>query len=243
MKNLKKSVALALFFTASLLFINLDVSSADTLLGKLTLIGSDGKTEVYPLFSGNKIEYGQKALIRISGGTFVVEEGADLEVTGQDENLVFKIENGIIHFRIQPHKAIVSFNTRNGNFQTPGIIKASASLVQGTITVNEKETVLELSEGTLQALTQEGIKTVEAGDRMLLVSQAVVDKNSGEESVTVETNQDTPGEPAEGSDDSSLGGAAVFGGATAAVITGAIIGGATAGDGNGGGDTVASPVE
>ena len=246
METLKKSVALALFIAGTLLFLNLDVSSADTLLGKITLVSSDGKTEVYPLISGNKVEYGQRSLIRVTGGTFVVEKDSDLIVVGQDENLAFRIENGVIHFRIQPNKAVVSFNTRNGSFKTPGVVKAAHSIIEGTITVNEKETVLVLSEGALQALTIEGTETVNAGDRIVLASQAGNDENPVEENGNSETlsgsNANSTGENEE-DDEGNLGGAAVFGGASAAAITGAIIGTTTSGNGGGGGDTVASPIE
>jgi len=167
----------SLFLATSLMFISINASSANTLLGSVTLMGTDGVADVHALVSGNKIAYGQEALIRVAGGTFVVEEGSNLVVAGQGEHLAFRIENGIIHFRFQPHKAVISFNTRNGSFKTPGIVKASTSIVEGKITVNENETILELSEGALQALTTEGIETVNAGDRILLVAQAVVDES------------------------------------------------------------------
>ncbi len=167
----------SLFLTASLLFISINTSSADTLLGSVTLMRTDGVADVYPLVSGNKIAYGQKALIRVAGGSFVVEEGSDLVVTSQEEHLAFDIENGITYFRIQPHKAVISFNTENGSFKTPGIVKASTSIVEGKIMVNEDETILELSEGSLQALTTDGIETVNAGDRITMVAQAVIDES------------------------------------------------------------------
>ncbi len=171
----------SLFFTLFLLFLSINISSANTLLGSVTLVGTDGGDDVYPIVSGNKIAYGQRALIRVTGGSFVVEEGSDLVVTGQKEHLAFRIENGIIRFRIQPYKAVFSFNTRNGSFKTPEIVKASTSIVEGEITVTEKETILELSEGALQALTIDGLETVNAGDRILLVAQTVVDESPARE--------------------------------------------------------------
>jgi len=77
----------SLFFTLFLLFLSINISSANTLLGSVTLVGTDGGDEVYPIVSGNKIAYGQRALIRVTGGSFVVEEGSDLVVTGQKEHL------------------------------------------------------------------------------------------------------------------------------------------------------------
>ena len=166
-----------LFLTTFILLISVNISSSNILLGNVTLIGTDGRANVYPLISGNKISYGQEAFIRVAGGSFVVEEGSDLVVVDEGEHLAFRIENGIIHFRIQPHKAVFSFNTRNGSFKTPGIVKAGTSIVEGKITATEKETILELSEGALQALTTEGIETVNAGDRIVLVAQTVIDES------------------------------------------------------------------
>lgn len=247
MKGTSWKFSVFIFTAAALLFMIPAVSSAEALLGKVTLVGTDGRTDVYPLVSGGKIAYGQKALLRVTGGTFVVEEGSDLIVAGQEKQLAFRIENGIVHFRIQPQKAVIAFNTKNGNFKTPGVVKAASSIIEGTITVNEKETVLELSEGSMQALTTEGIETVNAGDRMLLVAQAVIDENQVGENANAETppvSNSTASNVDESKDDDggNLGGAAVFGGATAAVITGTIIG-ATTTSGNGSGDSVASPVE
>lgn len=251
----------SIFLIFTLLFINIEITSADTLLGKLTLIGTDGSANVYPLVSGNKIAYGQRALIRVAGGTLVVEEGSDLIVAGLDENLAFRIENGVIHFRIQPHRTVISFNTRNGNFKTPGVVKAASSMIEGKIAVSRKETVLELYEGSMQALTAEGIETVESGKRKVLVAQADLEESPGGENGPTNSAStspcsdgidndndgfvDFPDDPGcESADDVNeanygLTGAAVFGGVTAAAITGAIIGAST----SGGGDRRASPIQ
>lgn len=254
MKSISWKFPVFVLTAAVLLFIIPGFSSAETLLGKLTLIGADGRTDVYPLVSGNKIAYGQRALLRVAGGTFVVEEGSDLTVAGQDENLSFRIGNGIIHFRIQPHKTVISFNTRNGNFKTPGVVKAASSIIEGTITVNEKETVLELSEGSMQALTAEGVETVNAGDRVVLVTQAVLEESPAGENGNSDSEtpaDDNPDQNADGNADQNAGnedggdgdlaGAAVFGGTTAAAITGTVIGAST--NGNARGDKTASTVE
>ncbi|GJM16863.1 MAG: hypothetical protein DHS20C13_21900 [Thermodesulfobacteriota bacterium] len=232
----------SLFIITSLLFININTTSADTLLGRVTLIGTDGKTDLHNLSSGDKLTYGQKALIRTSGATFMTEKGTELEVQGQRGNLTLQIEKGIIHFRIKPHKALVSFNTKNGDFATPRIVKVSTSIVEGSIMVNETETILELSEGSLQALTDKGVETVKAGDKLLIVSQGTLEESveqNGETTVEVASSENS-NDASEEDDDNSLAGAAIFGGVGAAAITGAIIGASTSGNG---GDGRASPIQ
>ncbi len=231
----------SLFIITSLLFININPTSADTLLGRVTLISTDGKTDLYELSSGDKLTYGQKALIRTTGATFMTEKGTELEVLGQRGNLTLQIEKGIIHFRIQPHKALVSFNTKNGDFATPRIVKASTSIVEGSIMVNEKETILELSEGSLQALTDKGVETVKAGDKLLIVSQGTLEESVEQNGETVEVaSSENSNDASEEDDDNSLAGPLIIGGVGAAAITGAIIGASTSGNG---GDRRSSPIQ
>lgn len=229
----------SLFLIVSLLFISIDTSSADTQLGKI-MFETNGRNDILPLFSGNKVAYGKKTLIKTPGTAFVAEKGSELEVLGQNENLTLLIEKGIIHFRLIPHKALVSFNTKNGDFKTPGIVKASTSIIEGTIIVNEKETILELSEGDLEALTDKGVETIKAGDR-LIISQSDLESNVEQNGKTVEVaSTNSSNDSSEEDGGNSLAGPAIIGGAGAAAITGAIIGASTSGNG---GDGTASPIQ
>ncbi|MEX0998718.1 MAG: hypothetical protein WD000_01975 [Thermodesulfobacteriota bacterium] len=237
MKNIFSLVLL--FLITSLLFVNVDTSSANTQLGSV-MFKTDGSNDILPLFSGNKIAYGKEILIKTPGTAFIAEKGSELEVLGQNENLTLVIEKGIIHFRIIPHKALVSFNTKNGDFKTPGIVKASTSIIEGTILVNGKETLLELTEGELEALTDKGVETVKAGDGVLIMAQGDLEGNADQNGETVEVaSSDNSND--EKDDNNSLAGPAIIGGVGAAVITGAIIGASTSG--NNGGDSVASPIQ
>jgi hypothetical protein len=232
---------------AAILFIAFGSASADTLLGKATLLRADGKTDVYPVVSGKKIAYTDKALIRLAGATFVAEEGSVLEVVDQGGNLDVDIEKGVIHFRIQPHKAVISFVTKDGSFDTPRVVTASASVIEGTITVNKEGTTVELADGSVSVLTTDGLKTINAGEGIVLAQS-----DPGAEEPAVETEDvviDTPSEDDKPEETGATGAegegspytaAAVMGTATAGAVTGVIIGVTT---GNNGGDSVASPIE
>lgn len=241
MKSSAWKISIDCCLALALLFISFEIASAETLLGKVTLLRADGRTDVYPLVSGKQIAYSEKALIRLSGATFVAEKGSVLEVIDQGEQLSIDIEKGVVHFRIQPHKAVISFVTKDGSFDTPRIVTADTSVIEGTITVNEKGTTVELADGSVAALTTEGLKTVNAGERIQLAQSDVEGESTVEtEDVVVDTPAEEPetGETGEGGPD--LTGAAVFGTATAGAFAGAIIVASTS---DGGGDTVASPIE
>ncbi len=194
MKSSAWKISIDFCIAVALLFISLEIASAETLLGKVTLLGADGRTDVYPVVSGKKIAYGEKALIRLAGATFVAEEGSALEVIDQGEQLGIDIEKGVVHFRIQPHRTVISFVTKDGSFDTPRVVTADTSVIEGTITVNEKGTTVELADGSVAALTTDGLRTVNAGERIQL-AQSQVDGES-----TVETENvvvDTPAEEPE----------------------------------------------
>jgi hypothetical protein len=230
---------------AALLFIAFGPASAETLLGKVTLLRADGRTDVYPVVSGKKIEYADEALIRLTGATFVAEEGSALEVTDQGGNFDVNIEKGVVHFRVQPHKAVISFLTKDGSFDTPRVVTAASTVIEGTVTVNDKWTKVELAGGTVSVLTADGLKTIKAGEGIVL---AQADPGSeeptiGTEDVVVDTPaEDATTEPgATGDTGSPYVAPAVMGVAVAGAATGVIIGVATGNDG--GGDSVGSPIE
>lgn len=230
---------------AALLFITFGSASAETLLGKVTLIRADGGTDVYPVVSGKKIAYPEQALIRLTGATFVAEEGSVLEIADQGESLGIGIEKGVIHFRIQPHKAVISFMTKDGSFDTPRIVTASSGVIEGTINVDEKGTTLKMADGSVSVLTADGVKTVTAGEGIVLAQSSIEGEPAAE---TEEVVVDMPAEDTEPEENGTPGNskgsdytaAAVMGTATAGAVAGVIIGVTT---GNGGGDSVASPIE
>ncbi|GEM_PF-3232842 len=231
---------------AALLFISFGTASADTPLGRVTLLKADGGTDVHPVVSGKEIAYPDKALIRLSGATFVAEEGSALKVIDKGGNLDIDIDKGVIHFRIQPHRAVISFVTRDGTFDTPRVVTASASVIEGTITVNKEGTTVELADGNVTVLTADGLKTINAGEGIVLAQSEIDGETAVEtEDVIIDTSAEgtetgeTGGTGTEG-EGSPYTAAAVMGTLTAGAITGVIIGVTTD---NGGGDSVGSPIE
>ena len=255
MKSRTLRVSACLYFAVVLCVVTAGPVSADVLLGNATIVGASGKKEVFPVVSGDEISYPDRALIRITGGTFVAEKGSKLSVAEDGRLLNLRIDNGTVHFRIQPEKAVISFVTKDGTLATPEILKASQSFIEGTVMVTPDGTVVELSNGELALATAEGPVTVEPGERVRVVAQSVVDDSAvaqsdpeappasdveySTEGYEAEAEAETP--PAEGS--SSVVGPVVFGTVAAGAIAAAVIVAATSDDNGGGGDGVGSPFE
>lgn len=253
MKSRALRVSACFYFAFVLCVFTAGPVSADALLGNVTIVGANGKKEVFPVVSGDEISYPDRALIRVTGGTFVAEKGSRLSVAEDGRLLNLKIDSGTVHFRIQPEKAIISFVTKDGSLATPEVLKASRSFIEGTVMVTADGTVVELSDGELALATNEGPVTVEAGDRVRVVAQSVVDdtvvaQSDPQTAPPPDVEYSTEGyeaeatpPPVEGS--SSVAGPVIFGTVAAGAIAAAVIVAATSDDNGGGGDGVGSPFE
>lgn len=256
MKSRALRVSACFYFAIVLCVFTAGPVSAEALLGNVTIVGANGKKEVFPVVSGDEISYQDRALIRITGGTFVAEKGSKLSVAEDGRLLNLRIDSGTVHFRIQPEKAVISFVTKDGTLATPEVLKASQSFIEGTVMVTPDGTVVELSDGELALATAEGPVTVEPGERVRVVAQSVVDDSALAQSDPnapppppasdveystegYESEAETP--PVEGS--SSVAGPVIFGTVAAGAIAAAAIVAATSDDNGGGGDGVGSPFE
>src|ERR1700757_375427 len=152
-----------LLLVLALLSINLQTLSAATILGKVAVYTSASGTQTYPLVSGNKMYYeNNKALVKITGGTLIADEGTIFEALDKGEQIAFQVEKGSIYFRILPSKIRVSFKTPQGEVSTPKVIPASNSIITGRIMVNDKGTIVEVNEGTLETLDPKGVTSINA---------------------------------------------------------------------------------
>jgi hypothetical protein len=213
------------------------------LLGKVTLVRADGRTDVYPVVSGKQIAYQEQALIRLTGATFVAEEGSVLEVADQGDSLGIGIEKGVIHFRIQPQKAVISFITKDGSFDTPRIVTASSGVIEGTIRVDDKGTTLEMADGSVSVLTADGVKTVNAGEGIVLAQSSVEGESAEEMDIPTTDTQTEETSTTGNTKKADYTAAAVMGTAAAGAVAGVVIGVTTGNGGGGGGDSVGSPIE
>ncbi len=162
-----------LLFILAFLLVNLETLNAATILGKAAIYTSSG-IKTYPLVSGNKVTYEYESLIKISGGTLIADKETVLEALDEGEQIVFQIEKGNIYFRLQPHKVRVSFKTQQGEVFSPKVALTSNTIITGRIMVTDKDTIVEVGEGSLEALTSKGLTRINAGQKINLAQAEVV---------------------------------------------------------------------
>ncbi|NIT12740.1 MAG: hypothetical protein GTN99_00375, partial [Candidatus Dadabacteria bacterium] len=138
------------------------------------------------MFDGDRINKSSNFILRLSGATLVAESNTDVTVAKEYGVTVFKIKRGLLRFRLNPHKIRISLRTPQGEVFSPEIVKASTDVIDGKITVYEN-TIVELNEGNLEALTLNGITKIESGQGVIL-SQADIAQSDLE-------NVDTKTEP------------------------------------------------
>jgi hypothetical protein len=168
-------------FALSILLLNLETLDAATILGKVAIYfppsNTDSGIRTYPLVSGNKMNFDYKAAIKIVGGTIVADKGTVLQAFDKGEQIAFQVDKGTIYFRILPSKIRVSFKTPHGEVSSPKVAQASNSTITGKIVVADKDSTVEIDEGTLEVIGSNGSVTSEinAGEGIQL-AQAEVDE-------------------------------------------------------------------
>ena len=204
-----------LIVVLSLFVINPSLNAA-TILGKATIYKSSG-IETYPLISGNKMAYEHKALIKFPGGTLITDKGTILEAFDEGEQIPFWIEKGDIYFRFLPEKVRVSFKTMQGEISTPRAVTTIGSIIVGGVIVTDKDTRLEVNEGSLDVLTSidhtigsvsgaplertsDGLTRVNAGQAIILAKKPVAEEQDNEASPPGKPEDRPPAPPTSPSD-------------------------------------------
>jgi len=156
--------------------ININLASASSVIGKVIVkSNTEGRSDLYPLLSSHKINFGNDALIKFIGGILVVEKGTSLEAKEDNNNINFYISNGNINFRIDPSKAVVGFYTPNGMVMTEHIAKSSLNNVEGRIEINDNGTSLvKLQDGSLISVAEDGSTTRIRNGQAIILSESKI---------------------------------------------------------------------
>ncbi len=156
-----------IYFLFVMLFM-INQTYAAAMIGKLYVYNINPKNpQVHPIFEGDRIKQGNKYVLRLNGATMVADSNTDVQILDEHGVKIVKIASGIIRFRVSPQKIRISFRTPQGEVFTPEVIKASTNIIDGQITVKDN-TIVELNEGTLEALTLNGVTKIESGEGVLL---------------------------------------------------------------------------
>jgi len=167
-----KKLFFSILLTALLIF-NVQNSEAGNVLGKVMVYSpSSTHADIYPLLSGNKTMYGNKTVIKLGGASLLADKGSVVEAVEEDGIVKFKLEKGEVSFRVQPDRFRVCFLTPHGEITSPKIVTASTSYIIGTISVTDS-TVLEVSEGVLEAKTLKGTTSVREGQAIVLAQSDI----------------------------------------------------------------------
>ncbi len=151
------------------LLINLQIANAASVLGKISVYTSpSSRPEVFPLVSGNRVAYENPAIVKINGGTLLTGKGTSFETLEEGETVVFRVGRGDIYFRLLPDKVRVSFKTGGGDIFSPKVALTSNSVIEGRINVGDRGTMVEVTKGSLEVETQEGISRINEGEKRFL---------------------------------------------------------------------------
>ena len=156
--------------------ININLAHASSVIGKVIVKSrTEGRSDLYPLLSSHKTNFGNDALIKFIGGILVVEKGTSLEAKEDNNNINFYISNGNINFRIDPSKAVVGFYTPNGMVMTEHITKSSLNNVEGRIEINDNGTSLvKLQYGSLISVSEDGSTTKIRNGQAIILSESKI---------------------------------------------------------------------
>jgi len=156
--------------------ININLASASSVIGKVIVkSNTEGRSDLYPLLSSHKTNFGNDALIRFIGGILVVEKGTSLEAKEDNNNINFYISNGNINFRIDPSKVVVGFYTPNGMVMTENITNSSLNNVEGRIEINDNGTSLvKLQDGVLISVSEDGSTTKIRNGQAIILSESKI---------------------------------------------------------------------
>lgn len=190
-----KKTSYYFLFVLSALLLNLETPNAATILGKVAIYSPSYNTntnvETSPLISGNRMSFDHKALIKIAGGTLIVNEGAVLTAFDKGEMVTFQVEKGGLYFRLLPNKQRVSVKVIQGEVFSPKIAPASDSVIAGAIVANDKSTVVEVSEGgSLEVLPSDGYSVIDISDgkSKVLSSDELTKINAGQKIILSQAN-------------------------------------------------------
>ncbi len=184
---------------------DISVYKNDKLVSKLT-----GQN---PVEDGSLLVCDGKCMIKSEGISLIGQDAAQVAVASEDDTFKIFVKEGKVDYIINSNVRKISFHTPDGTYTVAEVVfnASSQSAVKGSVFVDDKgQTEITVSEGRLVFATADGMKTVDANNKIVLaVATAASD------------------------DDDDAAAAAVVGGGAAAVGTAgggaAAVGGAVAG--------------
>lgn len=142
---------------------NLSVYKNGQLVSKLT-----GQN---PIEEGSLLVCDGKCMIKSEGISLVAGDKAKVAVTNEENTFKLYVKEGKVDYIINSNVRTISFYTPQGTYTVAEVIfnAGSQSAVKGTVEVDSKgKTEITVTEGRMVFATAEGMKTVDANNKIVL---------------------------------------------------------------------------
>jgi hypothetical protein len=190
MKSMVKAVALssvlcfvvaqAVFATGgSIGYGDISVYKNDRLV--TTLTGQN------PVEDGALLECAGKCMVKSQGISLIGKNAAQFAVVGEDDNYNILLKAGALDYAISSNSRKITFYTPQGSYTIAEAVfnAAGSKAIKGSISVDENgQTEITVTEGRLVFATAEGMKTVDASQKIVL-AQAVESGAAAADTVTI----------------------------------------------------------
>lgn len=127
-----------------------------------------------PLPEGLLMACSGSCLVQTQGLQLVAQDQAVFALTDGEKNYDMTVKSGRVDFAIRAEAKPVAFHTPQDLIRAEqAIVPAGTNgLVRGYVTVSDTGTELNVQEGALQVVSQNGTQTVKPGQPMIILAQA-----------------------------------------------------------------------
>ncbi len=142
---------------------NLSVYKSGQLVSKLT-----GQN---PIEDGSLLVCNGKCMIKSEGISLIAGDKANVAVMNEENTFKLYVKEGKVDYIINSNVRTISFYTPQGTYTVAEVIfnAGSQSAVKGTVEVDSKgKTEITVTEGRMVFATAEGMKTVDANNKIIL---------------------------------------------------------------------------
>jgi len=144
-------------------FGDISVYKNDKLVSKLT-----GQN---PVEDGSLLVCDGKCMIKSEGISLIGQDAAQVAVTSEDDTFKIFVKEGKVDYIINSNVRKISFHTPDGTYTVAEAVfnANSQSAVKGSVFVDDKgQTEITVTEGRLVFATADGMKTVDANNKIVL---------------------------------------------------------------------------
>jgi hypothetical protein len=177
-RDMKKRFLKATALTAVIFFCSINIGfAASGSIGHGNLSVYKNGQLVSKLTGRNPIEDGSllvcdgKCMIKSEGISLIAGDKANVAVTNEEHNFKLYVKEGKVDYIINSNVRTISFYTPQGTYTVAEVIfnAGSQSAVKGTVEVDSKgKTEITVTEGRMVFATAEGMKTVDANNKVVL---------------------------------------------------------------------------